>query len=72
MTEFDSLIEHYGLDLKAWKDMTITNETRYDLDRNKLDYVKYYQLDEDLKYLVELDLQADIEFFKRCEDKWRH
>lgn len=72
VTEFDSLIEHYGLDLKAWKDMTITNETRYDLDRNKLDYVKYYQLDEDLKYLVELDLQADIEFFKRCEDKWRH
>ena len=71
VTRFDDLIAYYNLDLDVWEEMVYTNETSHDLSKHNLEYVKYHQLDEDLKYLVELDLQADIEFYKRCEDKWK-
>ena len=68
---FDDLLAHYRLDLDAWEEMIYTNETSHDLSKHDLAYVKYHELDDDLKYLVELDLQADLEFYKRCEDKWK-
>ena len=72
VSKFDDLIAHYRLDLLVWDTMNITNETKYDLKRHNLEYVSFFELDEDLQYLVELDLQADIEFFKRCQQKWKH
>ena len=72
VSKFDDIVAHYRLDLKVWDKMTVTNETKYDLKRHKLEYVSFFELDEDLQYLVELDLQADIEFFKRCQQKWKH
>ena len=69
---FDELLVKYDIQMKAWEEMIITNETKHDLDRHNLKYVNFYDLDDDLKYLVELDLKTDIEFYERCEDKWKH
>ena len=68
---FFTLIK-YNVKMQAWEDMIFTNETKHDLEKHNLEYVNFYDLDDDLKYLVELDLKADIEFYDRCEEKWKH
>ncbi len=69
---FDNLLIEYDMQMQPWEDMIVTNETKHDLDKHNLEYVNFYNLDDDLKYLVELDLKADIEFYERCENKWKH
>ena len=69
---FDDLLIKYNVKMQAWEDMIVTNETKHDLEKHNLEYVNFYDLDDDLKYLVELDLKADIEFYDRCEEKWKH
>jgi hypothetical protein len=70
--KFDQLLESHDMNLTPWREMTVTNETKYDLYRHKLQYTKFSDLDSDLQYLMRLDLKADIDFYNRCKEKWKH
>lgn len=70
--EFDKLLDDYDLELTPWREMRVTNETKYDLHKHNLQYTYFTDLDDDLQYLVRLDLQNDIEFYTRCADRWKH
>lgn len=72
VVEFDKLLDQYELDLTPDTTMTRTNETYVDLERNKLKYVKFKDLDSSLQEVVELDLKQDIEFYNRCRERWKH
>ena len=69
---FDNLMNEYNLDLIPNNKIIRTNETAYDLNKNDLSYVKFNDLDNDLRHMMELDLKYDIEFYNRCKDKWKH
>jgi len=68
---FDNLMDRYNLNLIPNNEMIRTNETAYDLNKNNLSYVKFNDLDNDLRHIMELDLKYDIEFYNRCKDKWK-
>ena len=68
---FDELLNKYELEMTPWEEMTITNETKYDLNKNNLAYVTFEELEEDLQTIVLEDLKQDIEFYNRCKDKWK-
>lgn len=68
---FDELLNKYELEMTPWEEMTITNETKYDLNKNNLSYVTFEDLEEDLQTMVLEDLKQDIEFYNRCKDKWK-
>jgi hypothetical protein len=70
--KFDQLLESHEMNLTPWHEMTVTNETKYDLYRHKLQYTKFSDLDSDLQYLMRLDLKADIDFYNRCKEQWKH
>ena len=68
---FDDLLNKYELEMTPWEEMIITNETKYDLKKNNLTYVTFEELDNDLQHIVKMDLKHDIEFYNRCNDKWK-
>lgn len=69
--EFDNLLDKYNMNMDPWKEMTRTNETSFDLNKHGYKYITFADLDDNLQQLVFDDLKYDIEFYKRCEDKWR-
>jgi hypothetical protein len=69
--EFDNLLNHYDMNMEPWRDMTITNETSYDLNKQGYNYIRFGDLKTNLQELVLEDLKYDIEFYIRCVDKWK-